>query len=120
MIVTILLVGLTLVSLGEFYSLYQSDLHKLEVKLEADRKVYAQKEAEWKKENGEDSIYWDFNFPEDEFYDGQDGLENQFKTIGIIHGIVIAFIFLSELGLLMVLPKRTKYQDINLDIQNRK
>jgi hypothetical protein len=120
MIISLLLVGCTLGSLGIFYSSYQSDLRKLEVKLEDDGKVYDQKEAEWKKENGEDSIYWDFNFPEDEFYAGQDELASQFKTLVIIHGVIIAFIIFAELGLLLVLPKRTNYQNINLDIRNNK
>lgn len=54
------------------------------------------------------------DYVEDHSYDFE---YPNFKMTLIIHSIILGFIVLGELGLLLVLPKRKNFQDLNLKIK---
>jgi hypothetical protein len=93
MIISICLVGITLGSLGIAYHSYQQEL--VTIKLEADNIVQKYVES---------PDPWDgaFDDPEGERIESA---EKAFQNVITIHGIIIFFIILSEIGLLIVLPK---------------
>jgi hypothetical protein len=168
MIISILLLGSTLISMAVFYYSYQSDFQQVEeeeivykkdwehqiekAKQEAEDKAwgnyqkeldaYNQRLAEEEKKkieaknNGQFYVtqYSRIGLPprepgivpgpyteySSEFDDRRSEIVSQFETTAIIHIIVFGFTILSEIGLLLVLPKRANHHNINLDIQNRK
>lgn len=92
MIICIALVGMTLVSLGIFYQSYQSNLTNDEMRYnEAQDKSVAEGKI-------------DFNSLE--VYQAK--TRENFNNVVIFHGAVIGFFILSEIGLLIVLPKEKR------------
>jgi len=127
MIISIALIGVTLVSMAVFYFIYQSNLDTLQVKDDAyynakkikdDATYQAQLDAY---NNGQSSTMPYAGLTVDDFVspfdDQRTKLQSHFRTTAIIHIVIIGFIILAEMGLLLVLPKRTNYH--NMDIRNR-
>jgi hypothetical protein len=145
MVLSIILVAMTLLSLGISYLSYQSEIEErdqqiveeeelaelereeLEKQAEADyQKRLAEYEEAKKKAEENGQVYrgaypWKAaTFTPNDFFIGEDAviknIKKYFQTKIIIHFIVIGFILLAEIGLLLVLPKKPK--DINVNINH--
>lgn len=101
MLICIVLVGITLGSLGFSYLSYQEDINEIDKKT---------KEAfkEWEETGG--------LFPPDSWYNSEgeetDKANQHFRNVAIIHGVIILFVALAEIGILWVLPSRPKTLEI--------
>lgn len=91
MMIAIVLVFFTLGSLGFFYLQYQKDVKVAETN--------AQERYEL------DESLWDES-PDDVVSDAVKPIKDDFFGKLIIHSVMIGFIILSEIGLLLVLPKK--------------
>lgn len=123
MIISVLLVGVTLVSLGITYMDYKNDIaefnrqEKIRVEEESAAAI-AKHEAETGSEPdyyvdkygnrivNYNKIFGSIDYTGAFDPDPDSDIDDAFKTKLIIHLIIIGFIFLAEIGMLIVLPKR--------------
>ena len=92
MIISILLVGVTLVSLCISYLNYKNDIAEFN----------KQEEIRLSQEDNTEEIDWDGVFDSNPDSD----IDDSFNTKLVIHSVIIGFIFLAEIGMLIVLPKK--------------
>lgn len=110
MAIAIVLIGMSLISLGIQYAKNQNDIVVAQKLLdEEDAKV--EKQA---KENG--NIFYTTS---DQYYNSVDELKDKFVNVIIIHLIIIVFIVLSEIGILLVLPKKDKTLNVVINNKNK-
>lgn len=101
MIISILLVGLTLMSLGIAFLNYKDDIKEFNKQEE----IRQEKQAEETRAKEEEVGHMVVNFtPEDFDLNPTRDLDSEFKTKLTIHFVIMGFIILSEIGLLIVLP----------------
>ena len=92
MIISIILVGVTLISLGMSYVNYKNDIAEFN----------KQEEIKLSQEDDTGEIDWDGCIR----FKSNSDIDDSFNTKLIIHLGIIGFIFLAEIGMLIVLPKR--------------
>lgn len=105
MLVSILLIGITLFSLGISYINYKDDIVEFNIQREAEQEMRAEENRKLEEEAGH--IVWNLQ-PDDFDLNPTRDLDEAFKTKLFVHLGIIAFILLAEIGLLVVLPKTNK------------
>ena len=98
MIICIGIVGITLISAGIQYINYQSNLETIDSKWEELDRQSEINNLDW----------YDVKSDYDDLLVDKGRIEKKFKNNLIIHGIIVGFFILSELGLLLVLPKSNR------------
>jgi hypothetical protein len=102
-------------SLGGFYMSHQSNLAEIQKKFDE-----RQAESDKQYNNIPDDKKFGFAMSESEFNLAQLNVDekkvkDKFKNVIIIHGIIIGFFILAEIGILLVQPKKDK--NINIVIK---
>jgi hypothetical protein len=110
MVIAIVLIGMSLISLGIQYARNQNEIAVAQ-KLLDEENSKVEKEA---KENGD--IFYTTS---DQYYNSVDELQDKFVSVIIIHSIIIGFIILSEIGILLVLPKKDKTLNVVINNDNK-
>lgn len=109
MVISILLVGITLISLGVSYLNYQDDI----IAFNKQEELRQEKQAEENRAKEAEVGHTVYNFsPEDFDLNPTRELDSTFQTKLIIHLGIIGFIILSEFGILIVLPKEKKHRQL--------
>jgi hypothetical protein len=105
MVIAIIFVFCTLGSLGFFYIQYKKDVRVAEVNANERYKT--------------DKSLWDES-PDDVVLDAIKPIKEDFSGKLIIHSVIIGFIILSEIGILLVLPKKDKTINVVINDSNKK